>query len=71
MENQKYIIYFTDKMYNTKRVWWSDTKEITNLDKIPHTLKHFEVLQGYEASDDGLLKFVKDFHKFHHQFLDL
>ena len=58
--NQNYIIYYNENN-GFNRCYFSETKEIKSFEKLPENIHRYHLLNGYEATDEGLIKYNDDF----------
>ena len=62
MSIKNYNIYIRHNDRGQYRIWNSITKEIILSEKLSKEINRYECFKGYTADDEGLLKFVDDFH---------
>ena len=62
-----YLIYYHDKIDGIFRIWNSESNLITSNINIPFDTKRYHVFKGYDANDEGLIKFVNDFKNWYNE----
>jgi hypothetical protein len=61
-----YLIYFETAL-SQYRIFDNVTKKIYTVDKLPNDRHMFFIFKGYEATDEGLVKFNEDFKKWDYE----
>ena len=64
---KNYNIFLKHKDRGQYRIWNSITKKITLEPRLSKEINRYECFHGYTADDEGLLKFVDDFHDWNKQ----